>query len=101
MGGIASIARSLGHDVSGSDSNVYPPMSTLLEEQGIQLKNGYKVEHIQPAPDLIIIGNTMSRGNKVIEYILRKKLPFTSGPQWLSEHSPETSSCAGCVRYTW
>ncbi len=85
MGGIALIARALGHQVSGSDSNVYPPMSTLLEQQGIDIRNGYSVEHLQPTPDLILIGNTMSRGNPVIETILREKMPFTSGPQWLSE----------------
>lgn len=86
MGGIALIARSLGYDVSGSDSNVYPPMSTLLEEQGIDVKNGYRVEHLQPAPDMVIVGNTMSRGIEVVEYLLNRKIAFTSGPQWLSEH---------------
>ncbi|MDX1518915.1 MAG: UDP-N-acetylmuramate:L-alanyl-gamma-D-glutamyl-meso-diaminopimelate ligase [Gammaproteobacteria bacterium] len=86
MGGIALIARSLGHRVSGSDSNVYPPMSTLLEEQGIRLADGYRTGHLEPAPDLVIIGNTMTRGNEMVEYILRERLPFTSGPQWLSEN---------------
>jgi len=61
-------------------------MSTQLEEQGIELINGYDPDHLQPAPDLVIIGNTMSRGNPVVEYILNNKLPYISGPQWLSEH---------------
>jgi len=86
MGGIALLARELGHEVSGSDANVYPPMSTQLAEQGIELMNGYDPDHLQPAPDLVIIGNTMSRGNPVVEYILNNKLPYMSGPQWLSEH---------------
>ena len=86
MGGIALLARELGHEVSGSDTNVYPPMSTQLEEQGIQLMNGYEPEHLQPAPDLVIIGNAMSRGNPVVEFILNNKLPYISGPQWISEH---------------
>lgn len=86
MGGIALLARELGHEVCGSDANVYPPMSTQLEEQGIELLHGYEPWHLQPAPDLVIIGNSMSRGNPVVEYILNKKLPYISGPQWLSEH---------------
>jgi UDP-N-acetylmuramate: L-alanyl-gamma-D-glutamyl-meso-diaminopimelate ligase len=86
MGGIALLARALGHEVSGSDANVYPPMSTQLEDQGIQLMNGYEPEHLQPAPDLVIIGNAMSRGNPVVEFILNNKLPYVSGPQWISEH---------------
>ena len=63
---LALLARALGHEVSGSDTNVYPPMSTQLAEQGIELMNGYDPDHLLPAPDLIIIGNTMSRGNPVI-----------------------------------
>ena len=86
MGGIALLARALGHEVSGSDANVYPPMSTQLEEQGIELMNGYEPAHLQPAPDLVIVGNTMSRGNPLVEMILNNKIPYASGPQWLSEH---------------
>ncbi len=86
MGGIALLAKALGHEVSGSDSNVYPPMSTQLEEQGIQLMNGYAPTHLQPTPDLVIIGNVMSRGNPVVEFILNHNLPYISGPQWVSEH---------------
>jgi len=90
MGGIALLARALGHEVSGSDANVYPPMSTQLEDQGIELMNGYEPAHLQPAPDLVIVGNTMSRGNPLVETILNNKIPYVSGPQWLSEHVLQT-----------
>ncbi|MGD8589290.1 MAG: UDP-N-acetylmuramate:L-alanyl-gamma-D-glutamyl-meso-diaminopimelate ligase [Chromatiales bacterium] len=85
MGGIALLARALGHRVSGSDANVYPPMSTQLEAAGIELQEGYEPAHLQPAPDLVVIGNAMSRGNPAVEYLLDQGLRYTSGPQWLSE----------------
>jgi UDP-N-acetylmuramate: L-alanyl-gamma-D-glutamyl-meso-diaminopimelate ligase len=87
MGSLAVLAKQLGHEVSGSDQNVYPPMSTQLEEQGINLCSGYDPVHIaQNAPDMIVIGNTCSRGNPSVEYVLDRGLPFTSGPAWLAEH---------------
>lgn len=86
MGGLAILARELGHRVTGSDANVYPPMSTQLEAQGIALMEGYEADHLDPAPDLVVIGNAMSRGNPAIEYVLERGLPYTSGPQWLSEN---------------
>ncbi|BDX08165.1 UDP-N-acetylmuramate:L-alanyl-gamma-D-glutamyl-meso-diaminopimelate ligase [Planctobacterium marinum] len=86
MGGIAVLARSLGYKVTGSDQNVYPPMSTQLENLGIELTTGYDPEQLDPAPDMVIIGNAMSRGNAAVEAVLAKKLPYTSGPQWLLEH---------------
>ena len=86
MGGIALLARALGHEVSGSDANVYPPMSTQLEEAGITLMEGYLPEHLQPAPDCVVVGNAMSRGNPAVEYMLDNGLVYTSGPQWLAEH---------------
>lgn len=86
MGGIALLARAMGHEVSGSDANVYPPMSIQLEEQGIRLMQGYDPAHLEPAPDCVVIGNAMSRGNPAVEYVLDKGLPYTSGPQWLAEH---------------
>jgi UDP-N-acetylmuramate: L-alanyl-gamma-D-glutamyl-meso-diaminopimelate ligase len=86
MGGIAAIAKAMGHKVTGSDANVYPPMSTQLEELGIALTQGYDVSQFEPAPDLVIIGNAMSRGNPAVEYVLNTNLPYTSGPQWLAEH---------------
>ena len=86
MGGLALIARQLGYQVSGSDQNVYPPMSTQLEEQGIQLLQGYYEENLDPVPDLVVIGNALSRGNPEVEAVLNKGLKYISGPQWLSEH---------------
>lgn len=85
MGGIALLARALGHEVSGSDANVYPPMSTQLEGSGIRLHQGYSAASLQPAPDMVIVGNVVSRGNPCVEYLLDRGLRYTSGPQWLSE----------------
>ena len=86
MGSLALLARDLGLQISGSDQNVYPPMSTQLEAQGIELMQGYKVEHLNPAPDLVVIGNAMSRGNEAVEYVLEKGLPYTSGPQFFADY---------------
>lgn len=86
MGGLALIARELGHTVSGSDQNVYPPMSTQLTEQGIQLMPGYKAENLAGKPDLVVIGNALSRGNPEVEEVLNLGLKYTSGPQWLSDY---------------
>jgi UDP-N-acetylmuramate: L-alanyl-gamma-D-glutamyl-meso-diaminopimelate ligase len=86
MGGLAVIARQLGYQVSGSDQNVYPPMSTQLEQQGIQLMEGYRPENLDDQPDLVIIGNALSRGNPEVEAVLNKGLKYVSGPQWLAEH---------------
>ncbi len=85
MGGIALLARSLGHRVSGSDANVYPPMSTQLEQAGIRLLEGYDPAHLEPAPDLVVVGNALSRGNPAVEAVLDRGLAYTSGPQWLAE----------------
>ncbi|SDZ98663.1 UDP-N-acetylmuramate:L-alanyl-gamma-D-glutamyl-meso-diaminopimelate ligase [Alkalimonas amylolytica] len=85
MGGIAALANTLGHRVTGSDSNVYPPMSTQLEALGIELTNGFEPHQLEPAPDLVIIGNALSRGNPAVEAVLERQLPYTSGAQWLSE----------------
>ncbi len=86
MGSLAAIARQLGYRVSGSDMNVYPPMSTQLESLGIELKEGYRFEHLQPIPDLVVIGNALSRGNPAVEYVLNEGIPHTSGPQWLAQY---------------
>ena len=86
MGGIAQIARALGHRVSGSDVNVYPPMSTQLASAGIELMEGYDPSHLNPAPDQVVVGNAMSRGNPVVEFVLERGMAYTSGPQWLAEH---------------
>ncbi|MCC2607687.1 UDP-N-acetylmuramate:L-alanyl-gamma-D-glutamyl-meso-diaminopimelate ligase [Planctobacterium marinum] len=86
MGGIAALASALGHKVTGSDKNVYPPMSTQLEKLGIGLTTGYDPEQLDPLPDIVIIGNAMSRGNPAVEAVLARKIPYTSGPQWLLEN---------------
>ena len=86
MGGIALIARALGHQVSGSDADVYPPMSTQLQQAGIQLMEGFEPSHLDPEPDMVVVGNAMSRGNPAVEYMLERGLRYTSGPQWLAEH---------------
>ena len=70
MGGIALLAREQGHQVSGSDANVYPPMSTQLAEHGIELTEGWDISQLMPAPDMIVIGNAMTRGNPLVEHIL-------------------------------
>ncbi len=98
MGSLAILARALGHTVTGSDSGVYPPMSTQLEAQGIRLQEGYDPSHLDPAPDLVVIGNALSRGNPAVEYVLDRGIPYTSGPQWLSDHllpGRWTLACAG------
>ncbi len=86
MGGIALLARQMGYEVTGSDSNVYPPMSTMLAEQGIEITQGYSPAHLDPAPDWVVIGNAMSRGNPAVEYVLDRHLPYISGPQFLADY---------------
>jgi UDP-N-acetylmuramate: L-alanyl-gamma-D-glutamyl-meso-diaminopimelate ligase len=86
MGGIAAIAREAGHEVTGSDKNVYPPMSVQLEQLGIRLTEGWDPAQLDPAPDMVIVGNAMSRGNPVVEAMLDRGLPYTSGPAWLADH---------------
>ncbi len=86
MGSLAVLAKELGHRVTGSDANVYPPMSTQLQAQGIELMQGYEPAHLDPAPDLVVVGNALSRGNPAVEYVLNKGLPYVSGPQWLADH---------------
>ena len=86
MGGIAALAREAGHEVSGSDHNVYPPMSTQLETLGIRLFEGWDPAQLDPAPDVVVVGNALSRGNPVVEALLNRGLPYTSGPEWLARH---------------
>jgi UDP-N-acetylmuramate: L-alanyl-gamma-D-glutamyl-meso-diaminopimelate ligase len=85
MGGVAALARELGHEVEGSDQNIYPPMSTQLEQLGIALKQGYVPANLSAGCDEIVIGNALSRGNEAVEYVLDAGLKYTSGAQWLSE----------------
>lgn len=86
MGGLAIIAKQMGFHVTGSDINVYPPMSTFLEESGIEIIPHFEPDQLQPAPDMVIIGNAMKRGNPCVEYVLENNLPYTSGPQWLHDN---------------
>ena len=84
MGGIAAIARSAGHRVTGSDRNVYPPMSTQLEALGIEVTEGFEAAQLDPVPDVIVVGNVMTRGQPVVEAMLERGIPYASGPEWLS-----------------
>lgn len=86
MGSLALLARECGYHVSGSDTNVYPPMSTMLEEQGITISQGYKPEHIPTDVDQVVVGNVMKRGLEVVEYLLERNISYTSGSQFLYEH---------------
>ena len=86
MGGVALLAKRAGHEVSGADQHTYPPMSTLLEKEGITLHEGDSEEPMFDTPDLVIIGNALSRGNPAVEYVLNQRLNFTSGPRWLGEN---------------
>ncbi|MEM8241887.1 UDP-N-acetylmuramate:L-alanyl-gamma-D-glutamyl-meso-diaminopimelate ligase [Morganella morganii] len=86
MGSLAILARAQGHKVTGSDQNVYPPMSDLLTEQGIELIQGYDPAQLMPRPDMVVIGNAMKRGNPCVEAVLNQGIPYTSGPQWLHDH---------------
>ena len=86
MGGVAAIAKAAGHEVSGSDQNVYPPMSTQLEQLGIRLEQGYDQRHVDPDLDCVVVGNALSRGKPIVEALLDSGLPYYSGPQWLAEN---------------
>ena len=86
MGGLAALAREAGHTVTGCDANVYPPMSDQLRALGIELIEGFGPEQLSLQPDLFVVGNVVTRGNPLMEAILDAGLPYTSGPQWLSEH---------------
>ncbi len=86
MGGVALLAQRAGYRVTGSDRNTYPPMSTLLESEGIELTEGYDPGQLEPAPDLVVIGNALSRGNPAVEAVLNRGLNYVSGPRWLSEN---------------
>jgi UDP-N-acetylmuramate: L-alanyl-gamma-D-glutamyl-meso-diaminopimelate ligase len=86
MGGVAALAREVGHTVTGCDANVYPPMSDQLRALGIELIEGFEADQLALKPDLFVIGNVITRGNPLMESILDAGLPYTSGPQWLAEH---------------
>lgn len=85
MGGLAAIAKQLGHEVSGSDEKMYPPMSTQLAELDVSVFEGYTSEPLENQPELVLVGNVMSRGMVPVEYLLNSDLPYMSGPQWLGD----------------
>jgi len=87
MGGVARLARQLGHTVTGVDQNVYPPMSDCLRDWGISILQGYSTEHLNPQPDLVIVGNAISRGNPELEEVMNQQIPYISGPQWVAEQA--------------
>ena len=86
MGGVAALAREQGHAVDGSDSNVYPPMSTQLEQLGITLTQGYRADAIAADTDVVVVGNALSRGNPAVEHVLDAQLNYTSGAEWLRDN---------------
>jgi UDP-N-acetylmuramate: L-alanyl-gamma-D-glutamyl-meso-diaminopimelate ligase len=86
MGGVALLAKRAGHRVSGQDQHTYPPMSTQLSAEGIELFEGYDPKHLDPEPDLVVIGNALSRGNPAVEHVLNQGMNYTSGPRWLGEN---------------
>jgi len=86
MGGVAALARAAGHEVTGCDRNVYPPMSTQLKQLGIEIYEGVDATQLDIKPDCVVVGNVMSRGVEVVEAMLDRGLPYLSGPQWLAEN---------------
>jgi UDP-N-acetylmuramate: L-alanyl-gamma-D-glutamyl-meso-diaminopimelate ligase len=86
MGGLAAIAKAAGFRVTGADLNVYPPMSTQLEALGIPFVQGYGAEQLDLNPDIVVVGNALSRGSPVVEAMLDRGMAYASGPQWLAEH---------------
>ncbi len=86
MGSLAILAKQLGYRVTGADAQVYPPMSTQLEAAGIELIEGWDPAQLDLAPDVVVVGNVISRGNPVMELVLNRLIPYTSGPAWLAEH---------------
>ncbi len=86
MGGLALLSRTLGHRVTGSDAKAYPPMSTLLRDQGVDIIESYDAADMVPTPDCVVVGNALTRGNPSIEFLLEHPIPFTSGPAFLYDH---------------
>jgi len=86
MGGVAALASAAGHRVTGCDDKVYPPMSTQLKNLGIEIHEGFDAEQLDPAPDCVVVGNVMSRGNPAVEAMLDRGIAYQSGPQWLANH---------------
>ena len=103
MGGVAALARELGHAVDGSDQGIYPPMSTQLEQLGIALTQGYSAQAITADTDIVVVGNALSRGNAAVEHVLDARLAYTSGAEWLRDHvlPGRTTLCSEPVRSNW
>ena len=99
MGGVALLARELGYKVSGSDVNVYPPMSTMLQNADIEALEGYSPDHLVPAPDLVVIGNALSRGNASVEYVLNQGIRYTSGPPYSAQQFQDFTCEFGAHQY--
>ena len=95
MGGVAAIATEAGYRVTGSDRNIYPPMSEQLARLGIELIEGYDAAQLNPAPDVVVVGNVMTRGMPVIEELLNRRIPYLSGPEWLASAVLRTRSVIG------
>lgn len=85
MAALAGMLQARGHEVSGSDENVYPPMSTMLDALGIKVNLGYRAEHLEPAPDCVIVGNAIPRGNPEVETTLERKLLYRSQAEVVKE----------------
>ena len=101
MGGIAAIAKAAGHRVTGSDKNVYPPMSTQLEALGIELISGFEAAQLKPRPDVVVVGNVMTRGVPVIEALLDSGIPYTSGPGVAGARGAARRARAGRRGHAW
>ena len=86
MGGVAALAKAAGHEVSGCDAGIYPPMSTQLKKLGIEIHEGFGAEQLDSPPDCVVLGNVVTRGFDVVEAMLDREIPYQSGPQWLAEH---------------
>lgn len=86
MGGVAVLARAAGFRVTGCDGNVYPPMSTQLRDLGVEIHEGFDAAQLDDEPDCVVVGNVMSRGVEVVEAMLDRGIPYTSGPRWLAEN---------------
>ena len=85
MASLGGMLQARGHRVTGSDENVYPPMSTMLEQLGIGLMPGYDAAHLEPAPDCVVVGNAIPRGNSEVEHTLNRRLSYRSLPEVLKE----------------
>jgi len=86
MGGVAALARAAGVKVTGCDGNVYPPMSTQLKDLGVDIHEGFDAEQLDVNPDVVVVGNVMSRGSDVVEAMLNRGIAYTSGPRWLADN---------------